>query len=108
MRLFTIYSFPNLNKYTRDLNTTRWVTPLYIGIPHFTEPIFMSAHVLTRIANEGVHAKGSDIGVQMVGGSPVHVAPACAWSTKGPTTLGLLYAAFPYISAKGCFQDSNL
>ena len=26
---------------------------------------------------------------------------------KGPTTLGLLYAAFPYISVRGCFQDLN-
>lgn len=39
---------------------------LYIGIPHFTEPIFMIAHVLPRIANESAHAKGSDTGVQML------------------------------------------
>ena len=41
--------------------------------------------------------------------APVHVAPACAGSGKGtgPTTLGLLYAAFSYISARGCFQDLN-
>ena len=26
---------------------------------------------------------------------------------KGPTTFGLMYAAFPCISARGCFQDLN-
>jgi hypothetical protein len=33
-------------------------------------------------------------------GSPVHVAPACTESGKGPNTLGLIYAAFPCISAR--------
>jgi hypothetical protein len=33
-------------------------------------------------------------------GSPVHVAPACAGSGKGPTTLGLMYTTFFY---KGLF-----
>jgi hypothetical protein len=41
-------------------------------------------------------------------GSPVHIAPACAGSREGsPTTLGLMYAVFPCISASGCFQDLN-
>jgi hypothetical protein len=33
-------------------------------------------------------------------GSPVHVAPACTESGKGPNTLGLIYAVFPCISAR--------
>ena len=40
-------------------------------------------------------------------GSPVHVAPACVGSGEDPTTLGLMYAVFPCISARGCFQDLN-
>jgi hypothetical protein len=27
---------------------------------------------------------------------------------KSPITLDLMYASFPYVSAKGCFQDLNL
>jgi hypothetical protein len=38
---------------------------------------------------------------------PLHVAPACAGSEEGSTTLGLMYTAFPCISARGCFQDLN-
>jgi hypothetical protein len=28
-------------------------------------------------------------------------------SGKGPTTLDLMYAVFPFISARNCFQDLN-
>jgi hypothetical protein len=40
----------------------------------------------------------------------VHVAPAYVGPWEGfecLTTLSLMYAAFPYISARGCFQDLN-
>jgi hypothetical protein len=37
----------------------------------------------------------------------VRVASTCVGSGKGPTTLDLMYAAFPCISARGCFQDLN-
>jgi hypothetical protein len=33
--------------------------------------------------------------------------PACAGSREGSDHLGLLYTAFPCISARGCFQDLN-
>jgi hypothetical protein len=39
---------------------------------------------------------------ESVKGSPTHVAPA----QQGPGK-GLMYAAFPWISARGCFQDLN-
>jgi hypothetical protein len=39
--------------------------------------------------------------------SPLHVAPACVGSGEGSPTLGLMYAAFPYISVRDCFQDLN-
>jgi hypothetical protein len=38
-------------------------------------------------------------------GSPVHVAPACVRSGEGSDQIGLMYAAFPCISTRGCFQD---
>jgi hypothetical protein len=41
-------------------------------------------------------------------GSLVHVAPAWPLVSglgNGLTTLGLMYAIFPYICARGCFQD---
>jgi hypothetical protein len=40
-------------------------------------------------------------------GSLLHVAPACTGSGMGLTTLGLMYAAFPCIYARVCFQDLN-
>jgi hypothetical protein len=36
-------------------------------------------------------------------GSLMHVAPACAVPREGSDHLGLMYAAFPCISAKVCF-----
>ena len=45
--------------------------------------------------------------LKYVWAAPVHEAPACAGSGEGSDHLGLLYAAFPCISARGCFQDLN-
>jgi hypothetical protein len=41
-------------------------------------------------------------------GSPMHVAPTCAGFRKGLASFDLMYAVFPYISARGYFQDLNL
>jgi hypothetical protein len=39
--------------------------------------------------------------------SPEPVIPACARSGEGSDHFDLMYAAFPCISARGCFQDFN-
>jgi hypothetical protein len=47
----------------------------------------------------------SNCNISIKKGSTVHVASACAEFRKGPTTLGLMYVVFSYISVRGCFKD---